>query len=149
MRRKRVQIKFKQESKTEQSHMAALNVNKIVAKYQKTGLLPNRQGKEPMYGDFTGIEDFHTCQNRIVEAKRDFMSLPSDIRERFHNDPGELVQFINDPDNIEEARELGLLPYPEPIPAEGSEKIEPNTEATEPLKSETDKVTQINSEPAK
>ena len=149
MTRKRVQIKFTQESKTEQSHMAALNVNKIVAKYQKTGLLPNRQGKEPMYGDFTGIEDFHTCQNRIAQAKTDFMSLPSDIRERFHNDPGELVQFINDPDNIEEARELGLLPYQEATPAEGNEKIGSNTGDAETLKSETDKVTQINSEPAK
>lgn len=73
---------------------------------------------EPMYGDFTNVGDFLDCQTRINHAEEQFMSLPSDLRRRFHNDPAEVIEFVNDPDNLEEARELGLLPKPEVIPAE-------------------------------
>lgn len=43
------------------------------------------------------------------------MTLPPEIRTRFDNDPGKLIDFVADPDNRQEAQELGIVnPAPEP-----------------------------------
>lgn len=128
---RRVQILTEGPSVVEQSHRKACNINTIVAKAHKTGLFPERVDS-PTYGDFTGTTDFHAAQNRIIKATMDFQMLPSGIRTRFDNDPGKLMDFLQDPDNAAEAIELGLLPQPEitePVqppapeePEEGKEK---------------------------
>lgn len=97
------------ETRTEQSHRQAVNINTIVAKARK-GIPPRIQKGEGLYGDFTGYVDFHTQVQRLQDAKDDFMCLPARVRERFLNDPGRLLDFIADPANEDEARELGLLP---------------------------------------
>lgn len=101
------------ESKTEQSHKKGVNINTIIAKARK-GIPARIQSGEMLYGNFATGLDFHTMMNRIEDAKLDFMSLPAKTRERFDNDPGKLLDFISDPENIEEARELNLLPKEEP-----------------------------------
>ena len=102
-----------------------------------------------MYGDFTNIEDFHNANNRIIQAREDFLALPSEIREQFDNDPGQLVEFINDPDNIEEAQEMGLLPGKEKIRDNIDKKQTSITEPTEGSETKKEQITQINSETAK
>lgn len=42
-------------------------------------------------------------------AKNHFDSLPADLRKRFRNDPRNLWDFVNDPDNHDEAVKIGLL----------------------------------------
>ena len=123
--RKRVKFFTEGKSRTEQSHRKRVNINTIVSKYRKTGLFPQRQD-QPTYGDFSGIEDFHACQNRIIAARDDFMSIPSEIRKRFGNDVGNLLDFINDPENLQEAIELGLVAEPpEPEKVATTEPPEP------------------------
>ncbi len=118
---KRIALELSSESNVEQSHVNECNINDIIARYNKSGLFPQRSGT-PTYGDFTGATDFHDAQNRIVEAKNQFMELPADIRALFDNDPGQLLEFVLDADNKAEAVELGLLPKdasepePEPVP---------------------------------
>lgn len=97
------------ESKTEQSHRQVVNINTIVAKARK-GIPPRIQKGDGLYGDFTGYQDYHTVMNRINDAQQDFMTLPAQTRERFGNDVGQLLDFIADPANEDQARELGLLP---------------------------------------
>ena len=41
-----------------------------------------------------------------------FMALPAAVRERFNNDPAELVDFVSDVNNRSEAIDLGLIPPP-------------------------------------
>ena len=108
----RVQFRCEGKSLTEQSHKGECDINKIMAKYQRTGLWPERLDT-PRYGDFSSEVSFHDTMNKVREAEEDFMSLPPDIRSRFNQDPGELIGFLSDPENREEAIELGLLPDPE------------------------------------
>ena len=108
---RRVQINTGRESKVEQSHKNECNINTIVAKAHKSGLFPTRTDS-PKYGDFSGAMDFHEAHNRINDAQRDFMLLPSEIRNRFENNAGKLIDFINNPDNVEEAIKLGIVPKP-------------------------------------
>ena len=46
--------------------------------------------------------------DKITQAELAFNDLSSDIRAKFHNDPGKLIDFLSDEKNNKEAIELGL-----------------------------------------
>jgi len=106
---------------TEQSHKDEVNVNTIMRKAMRTGLLPQR-GNPGFYGDFSNVTDYFDAVNRVKEAEASFMTLPADIRKRFDNEPGKLLAFLDNASNEDEARELGILP---PLPSEAP--VEPET----------------------
>jgi len=100
-------------SRTQQQFKEEADVNFIVNRAKKTGLLtdPRRPGtREPKFGDFTLVPNFHQQQAQIAQATQEFERLPALIRERFKNDVGTFMEFIGDPENVEEAVKLGLLP---------------------------------------
>jgi len=104
-------------SVTEQSHENACDINKIIARAEKTGLMPVSLDRGS-FGDFSNI-DYEVMQVKIARANQAFMSLPVSIRNRFRNDVGELLAFVDDPVNLEEAVKLKLLPkssLPAPTP---------------------------------
>ncbi len=133
----RIMQRTEGKSMTEQSHRKETNINTIIRKANTDGFLLNRQDT-PTYGDFSGVSDFTEAHNRIKNAERDFMSLPSNIRNRFKNEPANLLEFIHDPRNEAEAIKLGLLPgAPEtetpPSEATGTPSSDPETPAATPL----------------
>lgn len=93
---------------TEQGHKKECDVNEIIKKYDKMGVITHVNKIEAKFGDFT-VGQFQEMQNQILEATSMFNSLPSDIRKRFANDPGKLLDFMDDPNNREEAIKLGLI----------------------------------------
>jgi phage internal scaffolding protein len=95
------------DSKVEQSHKSKVNINTIVRKINKTGMVPAVHGFN--YGNFANVGDYHSVQNRLINANNQFMSLPSDIRNKFDNDVGKLIDFINKPENALEAANMGLI----------------------------------------
>jgi phage internal scaffolding protein len=86
-----------------------------MARYQSTGELPDLASVAPQYLDATGM-DFQAMQNKLVEAQSLFDSLPSKIRNRFANDPGEFLAFVSDPSNHSELQSMGLLNEPSAAP---------------------------------
>lgn len=94
--------------RTKQSFKAECDINNIMAKYQRTGVLDFAAKREPQYGDCTGIE-FQAGMEMISRARTMFEELPSSIRARFENNPVEFLNFVQNPENREEAKELGLL----------------------------------------
>lgn len=115
--RKRVQQSTVGESRTEQAHANEVDINAIVSRYTKSGMLPPGRSN-PSYGDFTGVVDFHTAQQAVVEAREEFMKLPAQVRKYFDNDPGKLISFLENEENREEAIRLGLVeerPVAEPV----------------------------------
>lgn len=126
-------------SRTKQQFAHEADVNNIMARYRRTGLLVDpaavNQSRVARYGDFSGGVDFQAAQNKIALVRNAFGELPSDIRRLFDNDPAQLLDYISDPANADEAAELGLLTAAEaaelkgpapaleapPAPSEGSE----------------------------
>lgn len=53
--RKRVQFSTAGDSKTHQSHREAVDVNNIIARYERTGQLPPAR-MAPQYADVTGLQ---------------------------------------------------------------------------------------------
>ena len=84
------------------------DINNILRQFNITGLLPEAT-LSPQYGDFTGIGDYHSALNQVIAAEDEFMSLPATLRARFANDPAQLIEFLNNPENYNEAIELGLV----------------------------------------
>jgi phage internal scaffolding protein len=64
----------------------------------------------PRYGDFTGLDDYQSAIGYVRASGEAFMALPADLRARFHNDPSEILAFMDVEANRAEAIELGLLP---------------------------------------
>lgn len=93
---------------TEQNYKKECDVNMIVAKYDKTGLITHIQKFEAQFGDLTGL-DFKQAQDLIANARNQFEQLPSHIRKRFRNSPEYLLHFMEDENNREEAIRLGLI----------------------------------------
>ena len=109
----KVDTTFEGESLTQQHFAADADINNIIAKYASTGVLgdPLNPGTiTPMFDDFTNVLDYHTAQTYIANALQSFAALPSDLRLRFNNDPGQLIAFIQDDNNREEAVRLGIIP---------------------------------------
>lgn len=99
-------------SRTQQHFADECDVNKIMEKYNRTGVLidplvPRKQS--PSYGDFADQPDFGTAQNMLAAGKRAFEELPEEIKERFGNNPQKLMAFLENPQNREEAQRLGLV----------------------------------------
>jgi phage internal scaffolding protein len=103
-------------SRTLQSCKDDCDLNLIVDRMTKTGD-PIPLTSITDYGDFTGVEDYHTLMNRLIDAQSAFNDLNAPIRERFNNDPGRLFEFLNNENNRKEAIELGLLQQPATLSA--------------------------------
>lgn len=120
-------------SMTQQQFQDECDINTIMQQFKVTGQLPV-SGRMPEYADYSdAVTDYQTAMNAIREAKENFMSLPSRVRERFHNDPQELLDFVMDKDNQAEAERLGLTtPKEKPnttAPALTTPKEKPDTTA--------------------
>lgn len=87
------------------------DINNILRQFNITGQLPAAV-QIPQYGDFTEVTDYHSALNLVQKADEAFMGLPAHIRARFDNDPGALLDFVNDEANRAEAEKLGITNLP-------------------------------------
>ncbi len=111
--KQRVQTVFSGVTKVEQCHRDSCNINSIMSRYHKTGLLPGR-GAPGFYGDFTNVLSYQDSCDKIMESNVRFMSLPAEVRKEFDNSPAKLLAFLENDDNRDKAIELGILSKPEP-----------------------------------
>lgn len=127
----RVKLICEDPSLTKQSPFTdQANIKNILAKYAKTGILGDPTRK-PIYGDFSNPETYEEALNLVANVKSGFENQPVDIRQRFKNDPGEMLSFLADEKNNEEAYKLGLKQRPAPSP-DGSAVNPPGPNVTTP-----------------
>lgn len=115
--RKRLQLHFPDDGRTQQHFKEETDINNIMAKFAKTGLVDHVNNIQGAYGDFSTVQDYQLHLDQVMAADAAFMALPSGIRRRFDNDPAHLLAFLQDPRNRDEAIALGLVePAPPPEP---------------------------------
>lgn len=105
---KRVATVFEKASRTKRSFRNECDINLIMAKYERSGLIEHAKAYPGSYGDFTAIQDYDESLRQVMAAQESFNALPSRIRSRFENDPGQFVAFVSDPANLDEMRSMGL-----------------------------------------
>lgn len=102
---------------TKQSMKAECDIHNILRQYQKTGIITHVQNARPTYQDLPDSLDYQQSLNIIMEADEAFMGLPSAVRDRFGNDPAQLLQALSDPSQKDYLTEVGIFRAPEPLPS--------------------------------
>lgn len=99
-------------SLTRQEFHDECDINVLMGRYERTGLLPVHPG-EPRYMDCVSVpNDFRMVMDFMIEAEKSFMTLPAHVRKDFDNDPRAFVDFAGDPKNLDQMRKWGLAPDP-------------------------------------
>ncbi|AXH73629.1 MAG: internal scaffolding protein [Microviridae sp.] len=115
--RHRVQFTPKGHSMTKQAFKDECDINNIMKRFERDGMVAhyNKYGGE--YGDFTDCPEYHEAQNKVLAANEMFLTLPSKVRERFKNDPGAFLAFVSDKANYQEMVDIGLAKSLLPVKA--------------------------------
>lgn len=100
---------FDEPSLTHQSMSADCDINNIMKRYDKTGIIDHVAQYEGNYGDFVNGGDYLHALLEVQQAQEMFFSLPADIRSRFENEPSKFLDFVEDPSNRSEMARMGLL----------------------------------------
>ncbi len=143
---KRVVLMFDQDdpdcvSRTKQSFTEDADINNVLRKYMKTGVLSTGlvSQRHGAFADVSSGDDYRDILDKVRLADQAFEGLDSEVRSRFDNDVSKLLDFLTDPANCEEAVKLGLLPsdsVTSPVAVEGEEErpaVPAATPATPPV----------------
>jgi len=105
--RRRVSIDLSGVGRTKQAFKGECDINNIVARYRVTGELPStRRG---YFADVTRVPEYREALEVVSNAQAAFDSLPAKVRNEFMNDPAVMLAFLEKPENMERAIELGLV----------------------------------------
>jgi len=100
--------------KTKQSFKGECDINKLMARYAKAGVMPT--GNAGVFADVSDVPDYQRSLELVDSAQRSFNALSLQVRRRFDYNPLNLMKFLADKANDKEAIELGLVVKPaEPV----------------------------------
>ncbi len=94
-------------SMVKQSFKDETDINKIMARFIKTGAVEHGNKFTGDYG-FATSETYHESMNLVSKADSVFAGLPAELRARFDNDPGTFFDYVQNPQNYEEMADLGF-----------------------------------------
>lgn len=80
--------------KTEQAHKQECDINYILKRYRKTGMLPVAN-RAPQFGDAITMNSFNAAMNTVAEGKSAFEALPAAVRRKFKNNPKYWLESID------------------------------------------------------
>lgn len=104
-------------SRTVQASKNDCDINKIIARVAKGMDITHINQRAARYGDFSNVPSYQEALDLVSRAQGMFNSMSSKVRERFHNSPAEMIAFLQDESNREEAEKLGLVKKKEkPVP---------------------------------
>lgn len=106
--KKRLRTTFSTKGRTKQAFKAECDINNILSRFLRTGVMDFANKNQARYGDCTGVE-YQAAMCTVAAAKSMFNDLPAHIRNRFENEPAQFLDFVQDEKNREEAAALGLL----------------------------------------
>nr|QJB20813.1 MAG: internal scaffolding protein [Microvirus sp.] len=101
-------IQNEEDSLTDPSFASECNVNNIVKKFKNTGQITHLAKREGVYADVSTVTDLLTATIQVQKASEAFKTIPAELRRKLNEDPAQLIEFLNDPENDEEAIYYGL-----------------------------------------
>ena len=98
-----VGIDFPEPTLTQEHFKDECDINFMLARH---GVLDPQPGS--FYCNFDTARDLRESLEYLREAEDSFLSLPASVREKFANDPANLLDFISRPENVSRFGEFGL-----------------------------------------
>lgn len=106
------------EGRTKQEFLADCDLNRIVERYRRTGVLPESVRANAMrFGDFSSLPTLAEAQEKIHVANELFLALPSRVRDRYNNDPAAFFADSQTPEGRELFVTLGIASHVKPAPS--------------------------------
>lgn len=96
------------ESRVQHHQAEGCDMKTIIERFLKTGEANQLSSSQMQFIDATNATEYDKAQQLLINAQDAFYDLPSKIRTRFENDPRQFLNFMDDPQNTDEAVELGL-----------------------------------------
>lgn len=115
-----------------QSAMDECNINNIMKRYAKTGLIDHVNQHTGEYGDFADATDFLESQIIVQEASNMFNTIPAGVRKHFDNSPSKFLDFVQNEENFDAMVEMGLANYSEDHPAPEPTPVVPTPDPDAP-----------------
>lgn len=97
------------DSRTQQHFVDEVDINNLVNKYNRTGVIDHVRKTQARYGDFTELANYAENLDKVAQAKQGFEQLPSEIRNQFNNDMTAFYNYVMDPANVEQNVKWGIL----------------------------------------
>ncbi|AXL15043.1 internal scaffolding protein [Microviridae sp.] len=129
---------FTQPSMTQQHQKDECDVNNIMKRYVKTGIIDHINQHKPFYGEVSALT-YHESMNQIITANNMFQELPSQVRKKFHNSPEEFLEYVSDPENVSNLVDLGLAERSPGTTHSPGKTSDHETTKSEPPSGSTDK----------
>lgn len=95
-------------SRTKQEFKDECDINRIMAKYVQTGVLPGNVAVG-RYGDFSAVGSYQEALATVFAADAQFQALPAEVRDEFGNSPARFLAAVADPSQKARFQKLGLL----------------------------------------
>lgn len=93
---------------TEQAHIEDCDMHRIMGQFEKTGLVSHLAKYKGQYGNMVDAPTFQQAMDAVATAKQMFDTVPGKIRAKFGNDPATFLAFVQDNNNYDEIKEMGL-----------------------------------------
>ncbi len=94
----------KDRDRADQSHKDQCDINRILDKAKRTGVVTHLNTHGQSYGDFTDF-DYEDAQIQIAKANSIFYDLGAEMRKEFGNNPKAFFGFVNNPENKDKLAE--------------------------------------------
>lgn len=107
-----------EETLVRQEFRDEVDVNTILQRFG-VGNLGAFVNPRAMYLDLSGVTDYDSAVEKVAEIEGKFLALPPEIREKFDNNPGKLMEAVDKMTTDEFEKLLGTAPQP---PVSGVEK---------------------------
>lgn len=108
LRRVRVQAPVGETTRTQQHMGPACNINNIMKKYLKTGVIEHWNQRKPEFGDFSQAVDLQAAIQLVDSAQEEFLKLSSEVRNVAKNDPVLLLQLLATEQGTEALKAAGM-----------------------------------------
>lgn len=95
-----------EDGRTKQAFKDQADINKILAKAQRTGSIAHLVKHGAHYGDFSDITDLLDAYEKLKRGQKIFDELPAEVKREFNQNPGEFFQFVNNPANADRLTEV-------------------------------------------
>jgi len=97
---------------TQQHFKDQVDINNILAKYRRTGVVEHVKKARELYGDFTELGEYARDLDKVAKAQQTFEMMPAEIRNQFKNSIQGFFEFIGDEKNKDQCVKWGIFDAP-------------------------------------